>query len=117
MDIYNWIVVASWLAFLIYWSISAINVKKDVKGSNPWTSFWMIRILIIAVVILLLSFTPQSTKDFFSYANSLSSNPILGIIADIFSVGGVAFAIWARYYLGRNWSGYPTFKVDHELVT
>ncbi len=29
---------------------------------------------------------------------------------------GVAFAIWARAMLGRNWSGTVTLKQDHELV-
>jgi protein-S-isoprenylcysteine O-methyltransferase Ste14 len=29
---------------------------------------------------------------------------------------GVAFAIWARFYLGRNWSGSVTVKVGHELI-
>src|SRR5581483_6790060 len=31
-------------------------------------------------------------------------------------VVGLAFAIWARVHLGRNWSGTVTIKVDHELV-
>ena len=29
---------------------------------------------------------------------------------------GLAFAIWARHTLGRNWSGNPTVKEGHELV-
>jgi protein-S-isoprenylcysteine O-methyltransferase Ste14 len=28
----------------------------------------------------------------------------------------VAFAIWARFYLGRNWSGTVTVKQDHKLI-
>jgi protein-S-isoprenylcysteine O-methyltransferase Ste14 len=31
-------------------------------------------------------------------------------------VAGLAFAIWARVHLGRNWSGTVTIKVDHELI-
>jgi protein-S-isoprenylcysteine O-methyltransferase len=32
------------------------------------------------------------------------------------TVAGVAFAIWARFYLGSNWSGSVTVKADHTLV-
>ena len=29
---------------------------------------------------------------------------------------GLAFAVWARVHLGRNWSGSVTVKEDHELI-
>ena len=29
---------------------------------------------------------------------------------------GIAFAVWARLYLGRNWSGTVTVKQNHELI-
>jgi protein-S-isoprenylcysteine O-methyltransferase Ste14 len=32
-------------------------------------------------------------------------------------VAGLLFAIWAREYLGRNWSSSVTIKQDHELIT
>src|SRR5262252_7500697 len=32
------------------------------------------------------------------------------------AVAGVAFAIWARWHLGENWSGTVTLKEGHELV-
>jgi protein-S-isoprenylcysteine O-methyltransferase Ste14 len=30
---------------------------------------------------------------------------------------GIGIAIWARWYLGRNWSVRPSLKEDHDLVT
>ena len=32
------------------------------------------------------------------------------------TVLGIAFAIWARFYIGENWSGSVTVKVGHELI-
>ena len=32
------------------------------------------------------------------------------------TAAGLLFAIWARLYLGQNWSGLVTVKHDHELV-
>src|SRR5262245_18874412 len=29
---------------------------------------------------------------------------------------GLAFAVWARFYLGRNWSGYISLTLDHKLI-
>jgi protein-S-isoprenylcysteine O-methyltransferase Ste14 len=31
-------------------------------------------------------------------------------------LAGLAFSVWARRWLGRNWSGIVTLKQDHELV-
>ena len=32
------------------------------------------------------------------------------------TAAGLLFAIWARFHLGRNWSGQVTVKVGHELI-
>ena len=37
-------------------------------------------------------------------------------IAGLGIPAGIAFAVWARQYLGRNWSGTVTVKQDHELI-
>ena len=34
----------------------------------------------------------------------------------LMTMAGVAFAIWARVILGRNWSGFVTVKQNHELI-
>lgn len=31
-------------------------------------------------------------------------------------IAGIAFSVWARLHLGRNWSGTVTVKEDHELI-
>ena len=33
------------------------------------------------------------------------------------TIAGLLFAVWARGYLGRNWSRSVTIKQDHELIT
>jgi protein-S-isoprenylcysteine O-methyltransferase len=32
------------------------------------------------------------------------------------TVAGVAVAVWARFYLGKNWSATVTVKQEHELI-
>ena len=38
---------------------------------------------------------------------------MLGALA---TAAGVAFAIWARRHIGRNWSGQITIRQEHELI-
>ena len=35
----------------------------------------------------------------------------------VLCVAGLIFCIWARFTLGRNWSGVVTLKGGHELIT
>src|SRR6185437_13420947 len=47
----------------------------------------------------------------------LGGSLVTAILGLVFVAAGIAFAIWARIHLGRNWSGTPSIKKDHELVT
>ena len=33
------------------------------------------------------------------------------------TAAGLLFAVWARQYLGSNWSGTVSIKKDHQLIT
>ena len=44
------------------------------------------------------------------------TGPALGIATDLIVLAGLAFTVWARVALGRNWSAEVTFKQDHELI-
>lgn len=39
-----------------------------------------------------------------------------GVASDCIVLAGLAFTVWARIALGRNWSAEVTFKQDHELI-
>ena len=41
----------------------------------------------------------------------------LAWVGVVLCVAGLAFCLWARFTLGRNWSGAVTFKGGHELIT
>ena len=46
----------------------------------------------------------------------LPDTQTIGYLGLALTAAGVAFAIWARFTLGRNWSGTVTIKEDHELI-
>ncbi|HUC31091.1 MAG TPA: isoprenylcysteine carboxylmethyltransferase family protein [Candidatus Paceibacterota bacterium] len=110
MPIFDHLIFLFWLVFILYWLISAIGVKKNIR-SREWARDAGIRILLIILIIILLQFS--SFWRFFGY-QSTESMQMIGVIL---CIAGLAFAIWARRHLGRNWSGTPSIKEGHELVT
>lgn len=46
----------------------------------------------------------------------LPRTPLLDATAVFLTAAGISFAIWARFYIGQNWSGAVTIKVGHELI-
>jgi protein-S-isoprenylcysteine O-methyltransferase Ste14 len=46
----------------------------------------------------------------------IPKNIYIEVLAIILTALGIAFAIWARFYLGQNWSSAVTIKVDHQLI-
>lgn len=110
MPIFDLIIVFFWLIFFSYWLISAVGVKKNVR-TTQWSRSLLGRILLLVIIILVLRSAPASWV--FEYQFS----PAIQLIGVILCGLGIVFAIWARIHLGRNWSGTPSIKEEHELVT
>ena len=101
------IIAGCWIVFIVYWAVSARNVKRNVYEQARWRRLLGPSILVLAV---LASGVPAFRGTF------IPQGPATGAIAVLLCASGVAFAIWARRRLGRNWSGQPSLKEDHELV-
>ncbi len=111
------IITIAWFAIILYWMISAVGVKRNVQRTGSWwRSFWF-RVVLIAIGIAILANGLSSSVWIWAEALPIFRNFFLHIIGLILTIGGIAFAIWARRSLGRNWSGVPSIKQDHELVT
>ena len=107
MHVVDVVIFAVWLAFWIYWLAASIGVKA---GQTQWTRFAGARVGLILVVLLLV-------RAGVLKGHSAVSDPWLqGIGLAVFLLG-LALAIWARVYLGRNWGMPMSQKADPELVT
>ena len=106
------IISGCWLVFVAIWVIAATSTKRTVyrETRTQRLRYWVL--LVIAYVLLL-------------YGRRLPNPLNLGIVphvapialaAAMLCVIGLAFALWARVTLGRNWSGVVTLKEGHELV-
>jgi protein-S-isoprenylcysteine O-methyltransferase Ste14 len=107
MHVVDVVILVGWVAFWIYWLAMSVGVKA---GQTRWTRFAGIRIAVVLVILLLLRL-----KTFKGHVTAHS--PWLAGIGLAIFVLGLALAIWARVYLGRNWGMPMTQKVDPELVT
>jgi protein-S-isoprenylcysteine O-methyltransferase Ste14 len=107
MHIVDYVILAGWAAFWIYWLAASVGVKP---GQSRSARFIGVRVGILLVVLLL-----ARTRGLKGHATT--TDPWLQGIGLALFVLGLALAIWARLYLGRNWGMPMSQKVDPELVT
>ena len=117
MKIFNQIILILWLVFLVYWIVSAIGAKRSVHDDSWWKGA-LFRLILIALVFLLLrtSQLEPFLRNIENYETG-SSRIVLSSIGVFFCASGIAIAIWARVYIGRNWGMPMSRREDPELVT
>src|SRR5580698_6458544 len=104
---------AVWIAFVLYWRIKAADTKTDQR-LEPAAS-QILRALTFLIVIVLLSTTRIPLP--WLYRQLWPSGIWPFWIGAAVTVAGLLFAVWARQFLGRNWSRAVTIKQGHELIT
>jgi len=83
---------------------------------DAWRRGILIRFALFAVAVAIIYFEDRRSGSRIAFQAPIHSIP-LGILGDILCAAGVAFAIWARVHLGRNWGMPMTLREGHELVT
>jgi protein-S-isoprenylcysteine O-methyltransferase Ste14 len=108
MNAIDIIIGVGWIVFWAYWLAMAATAKA---GRSRWTQFAGFRVGIILVILLLVRL------GVFKGGGAATGNPwLLGIGLALFVIG-LALAVWARVYLGRNWGMPMSQRADPELVT
>jgi protein-S-isoprenylcysteine O-methyltransferase Ste14 len=108
----NWYLLASivpWVVFSIYWEIAAKNSAPAVVSESKFSRG--VHVVLTNVALFLMFFQiPGLNQQFLPDRLFVK---LMGLAAEC---AGLALAIWARRWLGRNWSGEITIKADHELI-
>ena len=100
-----------WLVFMAIWVVSAARAKRSVKRSNR---IWFLRLAIVAVFVLSYS-RPGSLLYITKFR--FSTDPAVQWSGVALTALGVAFAVWARFHLGRNWGMPMSVQENAELIT
>lgn len=101
-----------WVGFALVWMLWAIRAKRTERRESVSSRLSYSLLLMANFYLIFARFIPVPWLR----------HPILPHEAWVQATGvavtaaGLLFAIWARLYLGGNWSGIVTVKVGHELV-
>ncbi len=107
MHVVELVFAVGWAAFWIYWFVAAFSMKR---GRVAWSRELRIRVVILVLTILLIKLGAFRN-------HGLNTNPLRAGVGLVLFAGGLAFAIWARVHIGRNWGSPMSQKSDPELVT
>ena len=110
--LYANLIPALWLIWLAYWFIAGRNVKVTQRHESPASRAGHILPVVIGAYLL---WRPKLPVGFLGSKILLTDTNLNLIGAGVVALG-LAFSVWARVHLGRNWSGTVTVKQDHELV-
>jgi protein-S-isoprenylcysteine O-methyltransferase Ste14 len=101
-----------WVIWGVYWLVAARGVKATQRLESATSRAAHIVPLMIAGWLLAARTLPGGLLS----GNILPPGRAVYVAGAFIVAVGLAFAIWARRTLGRNWSGVVTVKQDHELV-
>jgi protein-S-isoprenylcysteine O-methyltransferase Ste14 len=110
--LYRHLIVWLWCAWALYWFITAMRTKRTVRRESLSSR---LAYVVPGIVGGLLIGWPALQGGWLVvrlWPRSFSAYWIgLALLC-----AGLAFAVWARVELGRNWSGSVTVKEGHELI-
>lgn len=101
-----------WLIFGAIWLIASLRTKPTDERAAIGSR------LLYGVPVVAGSYLMLTDNPVFAAARTriLPPSPGLDALAISLTAAGIAFAVWARFYLGGNWSGAVSVKVGHELI-
>jgi protein-S-isoprenylcysteine O-methyltransferase Ste14 len=103
---------AAWLVFLAYWIFASLRVNQMQRNEPPAER--SLRIIVMLVAFLLL----WNNYPVFGALNRrfIPWRPWIFYAGAALTWAGVAFAIWARYHIGRYWSSTVALRAGHQLI-
>jgi protein-S-isoprenylcysteine O-methyltransferase Ste14 len=102
-----------WIVLSVYWAVSALR-QKPTKKEEHFTERLQ-HLVPVMIAFLLLSRSDASYGRL--GLRFVPASGTLNLFGLALAGAGVAFAIWARWHLGRNWSAVVSIREDHDLIS
>ena len=100
-----------WTIFIVVWLVAWFKTKRTQERVNLES-----RLRYSIPVFLGCYFLFDDRFSGWLQERVLPKNIWIESLAIFITAAGIGFAIWARFYLGDNWSSAVSIKVDHELI-
>jgi protein-S-isoprenylcysteine O-methyltransferase Ste14 len=110
---YQYLVQSSWAVWLLFWAVSAVNVKRTLRRESLWSR--CAHFLPMLITLALLAARPRPDTHFL-FERFVPHSVLADGFGCLLVVVGLCFAVWARVHLGTNWSGRVTVKENHEMI-
>ncbi len=102
----------AWIVLAIYWAVSALRVKQMKYIAPMQVRLIQLVFLVPGCYLLFVRHTPVPLLQM----AVLPKTAAVAIVGVAVAWLGIAFAIWARYVLGSNWSSQVAIRENHELI-
>jgi protein-S-isoprenylcysteine O-methyltransferase Ste14 len=111
-EAYRQLILLLWGAWALFWIVSAARGKVTQRRESLGSRLAHVVPLTVGGVLIAWHDMPWAWLTQRLWPRSLTGYWIgVAVLA-----AGLAFAVWARVHLGRNWSGTVTVKEGHELI-
>ena len=101
-----------WAALGLFWLARALAAKRTVRRQSVSSRIAQ-SLPVTAAFYLLFARIP---RPWWLTQRLLPQSAAVSWTGLALTATGIAFAIWARIWIGRNWSGTVTIKEQHELI-
>src|SRR5579862_4839552 len=101
-----------WLSWLLYWVVAARSAKQNQRQEPRASRLIHGAAMLIGAVLLGAPRILGHAFEVRFHDHSLT----WFLVGTAMVVAGLGFAVLARVWIGRNWSGTVTVKRDHELI-
>jgi len=111
--VYRYLFPAMWIGWALCWWALSFNVKVAARRESLPSRILHIGPLALAILLLWAPGVPFPILG--ERLLPLAAWPFWA--GSALTAAGLLFTVWARRYLGRNWSAIVTIKEGHELIT
>ncbi len=101
-----------WVVWFVVWILWAIRTKRTERRESSPSRLSYTVLNVVAFWLMFAGEVPQAWLRMRLY----TLNAGIEALGIAITVAGLGFSIWARAYLGTNWSGVVSVKVGHELI-
>ena len=98
--------------FSVIWRPAAVFNKRSIYRESGAQRLRYSILLVLAFLLL----TKRHRLPYPFDVRIIPATEAVDWMAGILCIAGLAFCVWARATLGRNWSGTITLKEGHELI-